>query len=85
MAARSSVRPKNSGCKERQRLVDEFIAAARELIRLQNAQMVAVAGQQEGSESNFDKPLQQARERKEEALRAYARHLEQHGCGHAQG
>ena len=83
MAARSSVRPKNAGCKEKQRLVDEFITAARELIRLQNAQMAALADQPEGFESKFDKLLRPARERKDEAMRAYARHLEQHGCGHS--
>ncbi|HTM16774.1 MAG TPA: hypothetical protein VL135_07715 [Terracidiphilus sp.] len=80
MAAPSPIRPKTPGCKEKQRLVDAFIAAARELMNLQSRQMAAVASAQEGFLSDFDAPLQDARRKKDDAMRAYARHLEEHGC-----
>ena len=80
MAARSPIRPKSPGCKDKQRLVDEFIAAARELINIQNQQMTAVVNDEEGLGSNFENMLQAARKKKDEAMRAYASHLETHGC-----
>ena len=80
MAGQSSVRPKTPGCRERQLLVDTFIAAAREVIRLQNRQIASGAELPERAALALSHELQEARRNKDEAMRAYVRHLEHHGC-----
>ena len=80
MAPSSSLRPQSPVCREKQRLIDEFIAAARVVITLQSQQIAAMTGDPAGVEFDFEKPLLEAQQRKEDALRAYALHLEQHRC-----
>lgn len=68
-----------AGCEEHNRLLDEFGAAVREILRLHQEQFRAIAGGD--TESNrFDLLIHMANEKKQLAKYAYIRHLESHSC-----
>jgi hypothetical protein len=72
-------RPDIAFCAEKQRLLEAFGEAAKELAVLQGQQVAAVI---EGDEdfSRFDLLLHMAQEKKEHSKYAYLLHVEQHGC-----
>jgi hypothetical protein len=66
-------------CQEKVRLMDEFLASAKELVRAHNEQAQAlIDGDPEFS--RFDVVIHSATERKRRAKYDYLSHLEQHGC-----
>ncbi len=78
--AKNEATPANrNGCKEHNRLLDEFGAAVRELLELHEQQFHAiVAGESECE--RFDILIHMANEKKQLAKYVYLRHLEQHSC-----
>jgi two-component system, chemotaxis family, response regulator Rcp1 len=67
------------GCQDHCRLLDEFGAAVRELLRLHEDQFRAlIHGDVESN--RFDLLIHMANERKQLAKYAYIRHVESHGC-----
>ncbi len=67
------------GCREHNRLLNEFGAAVRELLALHEQQFLAIVeGDMECS--RFDLLIHMANERKQLTKYAYLRHVEEHGC-----
>jgi hypothetical protein len=71
--------PKIGFCEEKNRLMDEFLQAARELIELHNQQMRA-AIQGDLDFGRFDLLLHLAHEKKEQAKYAWMAHVHSHHC-----
>jgi len=71
--------PRNSGCEENNRLLDEFGSAVQEILKLHEQQFLAIV---EGDTEchRFDLLIHMANEKKQWAKYAYLRHLEAHGC-----
>ena len=69
--------PASSYCGERIRLLDEFVAAVSEYLRVESAGLAALV---RGDESDFDAELEVARRRKEAAREAIRAHQWKHGC-----
>lgn len=67
-------------CEEKQRLLDYFLQAIRELSALQAQQTQAVIDG-DSDFSRFDVLLHMAQERKETAKYAWIAHVESHKCG----
>jgi hypothetical protein len=67
-------------CQEKNRLLDEFLNASREIMALQNEQTQAVI-QGDADFPRFDVLLHLAQDRKEIAKYAWIAHVESHGCG----
>jgi len=66
-------------CPEKRRLSDAFLCAVQEITKLQSKNFDAVTSGS-GADEGFDRAIEQARQRRDEAKRAYERHLRQHGC-----
>ena len=66
-------------CAERRRLTDEFTAALKELVDLQNQQIQAVV-RHDSDFARFDILVSIAMQKKREAKYALLKHLEQHRC-----
>ena len=70
---------KTSFCEEKLRLMEEFLAAATDLVTAHNDQVRAVV--EEDPEFNrFDLVIHMATERTRRAKYEYLAHLEHHGC-----
>jgi hypothetical protein len=67
-------------CEEKVRLMEEFLAAASDLVKVHNDQVKAVIGD-DPDFGRFDLLIHLANERKRRANYAYMAHLEAHGCG----
>jgi hypothetical protein len=72
--------PEIGFCEEKNRLLDEFLQASREMMALQNQQTQAVI-QGDSDFPRFDVLIHLAQERKEIAKYAWIAHVELHGCG----
>jgi hypothetical protein len=70
---------KTSYCDEKLRLMEEFLAAATDLVTAHNEQVKALIGD-DPEFSRFDLMIHAATERKRQAKYAYLSHLEVHGC-----
>lgn len=70
---------KTSLCQEKLRLMEEFMAAAADLIAVHNDQMKALLAD-DPDFSRFDVLIHLASERKRAAKYTYIAHLEKHGC-----
>jgi phage terminase small subunit len=66
-------------CEEKQRLIEEFLAANHALVDLQNQQTQAVIDQ-DPEFSRFDDLIHMARERKDQAKYSLIAHIENHHC-----
>jgi hypothetical protein len=71
--------PEIGFCEEKFRLLDQFLAASRKTIALQNRQMRAVI-EGDSDFARFDELLHGAQEEREAAKYAWMAHVEQHGC-----
>ena len=69
--------PAPAFCEEKQRLIQAFTRAASEHLRIQSAQVAAVA---HGEGTLFEAELAAAREKREAAKAALEAHQLQHGC-----
>ena len=79
MATENAIRPRQLFCTEKWRLLDEFVAAAREIVGIQSRRTAALTGGDDDL-GEFDRQLELARARKDAALETYTRHIEAHGC-----
>lgn len=70
---------KTAFCEEKLRLMEEFLAAATDLVTAHNEQVQALI-ENDPEFSRFDLLIHLAAERKRKAKYAYMAHLEQHGC-----
>jgi hypothetical protein len=66
-------------CEEKVHLMEEFLAAASDLVKVHNDQVKAVIGD-DPDFGRFDLLIHLANERKRRAKYAYMAHLEEHGC-----
>ena len=66
-------------CEEKLRLMEEFLAAATDLVSAHNEQVQALVDN-DPEFSRFDVLIHLAAERKRKAKYAYMAHLERHGC-----
>lgn len=66
-------------CQEKQRLIDEFVEASRDLVELQSQQTQGVIDG-DTDFARFDDLLHMARERKDLAKYALISHIEHHNC-----
>jgi hypothetical protein len=66
-------------CREKIRLIDEFLAAAKDLIKSHNDQVTALI-QGDPDFSRFEILIHSANERKRRAKYDYLAHLEKHRC-----
>ena len=80
MATQTVVSPKKLFCSEKWRLLDEYVAAARDIMNIQSLREAAIASGREDTLGEFDPQLQAARTRKDEALDTYIQHIQGHGC-----
>jgi hypothetical protein len=78
--ARGSAAPEIAYCREKNRLLDEFLAAVHELNAIQAQQVWAVI-EDDPEFSRFDVLLHLAQERKDRAKYAWIDHVEEHHCG----
>jgi hypothetical protein len=76
--------PEIGYCEVKQRLIDAFLDAVREIHVIENQQVQAVI---EGDHdfSRFDLLLHFANEKKNAAKYSWIEHVESHGCGEEQG
>ncbi len=70
---------KRSVCEEKLRLMEEFLAAATDLVTAHNEQVKALM-EQDPEFNRFDIVIHAATERKRRAKYAYLAHLDKHGC-----
>ena len=70
---------KTGFCEEKLRLMEEFLAAATDLVTAHNEQVQALV-ENDPEFSRFDLLIHLAAERKRKAKYAYLAHLEHHGC-----
>lgn len=70
---------KGSVCEEKLRLMEEFLAAATDLVTAHNEQVKALIEEDSGF-SRFDLVIHAATERKRRAKYAYLAHIDKHGC-----
>jgi hypothetical protein len=71
--------PKARFCTERQRLGDEYVAALRDVLTLQEAEFGQVVQHGTGL-AWLDLALEAARRARDKAKTAYLLHLAEHGC-----
>jgi hypothetical protein len=64
-------------CKERMRLLEEFVAAVSGYLKVESARLSAAARDEE---SHFAGELEVARQRKDASKEAIKAHQKQHGC-----
>jgi hypothetical protein len=74
----SSPLPLVAFCRQKKRLADLFVEAAREIISLQHAETQAILGG--ANLERFDLALRLARQKKDEIKLAYQLHVGKHGC-----
>jgi hypothetical protein len=67
-------------CEEKNRLLDEFLKAIRQLVEIQEQQTLAVI-QGDPDFSRFDYLLHSAQDDKERAKYLWMMHVDSHGCG----
>ena len=68
-------------CKEKLRLTEAIIYSVRQIQSLHDSEIAdLVAGRVGNDRGRFDIAIKLARRRWDEARRAYARHLREHGC-----
>ena len=70
---------KTGFCEEKLRLMEEFLAAATDLVTAHNEQVKALM-EDDPDFNRFDLLIHIATEHKRKAKYAYLVHLEQHGC-----
>jgi hypothetical protein len=70
---------KTSFCDEKLRLMEEFLAAATDLVTAHNEQVRALI-EDDPDFNRFDLVIHAATERKRQAKYEYLAHLEDHGC-----
>ncbi len=70
---------KSALCEEKLRLMEEFLAAAANLVAMHNAQAKAVIGDDPNID-RFSQLIERANERKKNAKYEYIDHLRTHGC-----
>jgi len=70
--------PKPALCPVKQGLMDLFLAAVRDLIELQEAELEAL--QENTSLARFDVALEVARSKKDKIKEGYLLHVQTHGC-----
>lgn len=70
---------KTAICEEKLRLMEEFLAAASDLVSAHNQQVESLI-EDDPDFSRFDVLIHLAAERKRRAKYAYMAHLEKHGC-----
>lgn len=70
---------KTGFCEEKLRLMEDFLAAATDLVTAHNEQVKALI-EDDAEFSRFDLLIHLATERKRKAKYAYLSHLERHGC-----
>ncbi len=70
---------KTGFCEEKLRLMEDFLAAATDLVSAHNEQVKALIDD-DPDFSRFDLLIHFATERKRRAKYCYLTHLEQHGC-----
>ncbi|HJT89110.1 MAG TPA: hypothetical protein VJ732_14680 [Bryobacteraceae bacterium] len=70
---------KSSFCEEKLRLMEEFLAAATDLVTAHNEQVRALI-EEDPDFSRFDWLIHAATERKRLAKYEYLAHVERHGC-----
>jgi len=73
------VRSKTAFCEEKLRLMEEFLAAATDLVTAHNEQVEALM-EDDPDFNRFDLLIHSATERKRRAKYEYLAHLERHGC-----
>jgi hypothetical protein len=79
MQAERAVLTKTTLCNEKLRLMEEFLAAATDLVAIHNDQVKALIDD-DADFSRFDLLIHLANERKRRAKYAYIAHLEKHRC-----
>jgi len=68
-------------CGEKHRLTEAIIYAVRQIQSLHDSEIAdLVAGRTGNDRGRFDIAIKLARQRRDEAKRAYAKHLREHGC-----
>ena len=77
--AKSVTLAREQSCEAKLHLMEEFLAAASELVKVHNDQVKAVIAD-DPDFGRFDLLIHQANERKRRAKYAYMAHLEEHGC-----
>lgn len=70
---------KTGFCQDKLRLMEEFLAAATDLVSVHNDQVKSLL-EDDTDFSRFDLLIHLAAERKRRAKYAYLAHLEKHGC-----
>jgi hypothetical protein len=70
---------KTTFCEEKLRLMEEFLAAATDLVTAHNEQVKALMDE-DPDFNRFDLLIHSATERKRRAKYEYLAHLERHGC-----
>jgi hypothetical protein len=70
---------KTAFCEEKLRLMEEFLAAATDLVTAHNEQVKALMDE-DPDFNRFDLLIHSATERKRRAKYEYLAHLERHGC-----
>jgi len=66
-------------CREKLRLLEDFLGAATDLVSAHNEQVKALI-EDDPDFNRFDLLIHEASRRKREAKYAYLAHLEEHGC-----
>jgi hypothetical protein len=79
MLKHSMIHSKTGFCAEKLRLMEDFLAAATDLVTAHNEQVQALIDD-DPDFSRFDLLIHLATERKRKAKYAYLAHIEQHGC-----
>lgn len=79
MRSASVILSKTTLCEEKLRLMEDFLAAATDLVAIHNDQVKALL-QDDPDFSRFDLLIHLANERKRVAKYNYVAHLEKHGC-----
>jgi len=74
------VGPTMGFCEEKNRLLDDFLKAIRQLVEIQEQQTRAVI-EGDSDFSRFDSILHAAQEEKERVKYLWMVHVESHGCG----
>jgi len=79
LPAETATPSRQTGCREKNSLLDEFGVAVRELLELHQQQFLAIV-EGDGECHRFDLLIHMANEKKQLGKYAYLRHVEEHGC-----
>lgn len=66
-------------CAEKHRLSERFVEAARDIVKLQDAETKTVTSEGSGL-PRLDLAMEVARKRMDEVKAAYLQHVKEHGC-----